>query len=142
MKLLTKSLGMGEAKYKVVLVPRAKKDLFPPPDQEFDLHEGEAVHKAKVDRQYRLRVPSFFRRHRSIKQGDEVTLSSHNGRIYIALSSRGLTGPEKGIFAWAREVLDSIEIDEVQGIIQTTRSGFTVEIGEHIKQTQIVVGTK
>ncbi len=47
---------------------------------------------------------------------------------------------EKELLDWAEEVIKSMKAGEVPGIIRTRKYGFTVELGEHIKETQIVLG--
>ena len=140
MEILSKKLGKGEVKWRGVVIPRAKKNLFPPPGVEFDLAEGKTIHKAKMDNQYRIRLASWFRRHPTIKAGDQVTFFKENGRMHIALS-KNFSEPERGTLDWAQEVIEAIKEGEVQGIIRIKKNGFIVEIGKHVKETQIVVGT-
>ena len=141
MKILTKKLGKGEINWKGVVIPRSKKSLFPPPGVEFDLLEGKTIFKGKMDNQSRLRLAVWFRQHRSLKPGDEVTFSKQNGTMRISLS-RTFSRPEKETFEWTIEVIEAIRDGEVDGIVRINKKGFCVEIGEHIKETQIVVETK
>lgn len=140
MEILSKRLGKGEVKWKGVVIPRKLKHLFPSPGLEFDLLEGKTAYKAKVDNQFRIRLAPWFRRHATIKAGDQVSFSKKNGKIHITLS-KNFTEPEKGTLDWAQEVIEAIREGEVQGIIRIKKNGFTVEIGEHVKETQIMVGT-
>ncbi len=141
MRILTKRLGPAEVKCRCILIPRGKKALFPPPGAEFDLLEGKSTHNARLDNQFRLRVVTWFRQHRSLKAGDEVTFSKANGSISIALS-RSFSRPESETFDWTHEVLDAVRDREIPGVIRVTRNGFSVEIGEHVEETQIVFATK
>jgi hypothetical protein len=104
MKILTKKLGPAEVKCRCVVLPRDTKGNFPSPGVEFDMSEGKTPHLAKIDKQFRLRAPSWFRQHRAVKAGDEITVSKENGAIHISLS-RSLSKPEGETFNWAREVL-------------------------------------
>jgi len=140
MEILTKRLGDGEVKWKGVVIPRAQKGLFPQRGIEFDLLEGRIVYKAKMDNQFRIRLADWFRRHPTIKAGDEVTFRKDNGKIRIGLS-KNFSEPERGALDWAQEVLEAIRDGEIHGAIRMSRNGFTVEIGEHVKETQIVLGT-
>ena len=140
MEILTKKLGEGQIKWGGIVIPRSKKALFPSPGVEFDLWEGKTTYKAKMDNQSRLRVATWFRQHRSIKEGDEVTFLKEDGKIYVALSKNFLE-PTKGVINWAQEVIEAIKDGEVHGIIRMNKKGFTVEIGDHIKKTQIILGT-
>jgi len=141
MKILTKKLGKGEINWKGVVIPRSKKELFPAPGVEFDLLEGKNTYKGKMDNQSRLRLADWFRQHRSLKPGDEVTFSRQNGTMKISLS-RSFSRPEKETFAWTIEVIEAIRDGEVDGIIRINKKGFSVEIGEHIKETQVTLETK
>jgi len=141
MKILTKKLGKGEINWKGVVIPRSKKALFPAPGVEFDLLEGKTTYKGKMDSQSRLRLSEWFRQHRNLKPGDEVTFSKQNGIMRISLS-RSFSRPEKETFAWALEVIEAIRDGEVDGIVKINKKGFSVEIGKHIKETQVVLETK
>lgn len=141
MKFLTKKLGKGEINWKGVVIPRSKKALFPATGVEFDLLEGKTIYKGRMDNQSRLRLAEWFRQHRNLKPGDEVTFSRQNGTMKISLS-RSFSRPEKETFAWALEVIEAIRNGEIEGIIRINKKGFVVEIGEHVRETQIVVGTR
>lgn len=141
MEILTKRLGNGQIKWGGIVIPRNKTSLFPPPDVEFGLWEGETSYKAKMDNQSRLRVATWFRQHPSIKQGDEVTFRKEKGKIYISLS-KNFSKPVQGAINWAQEVIEAIKAGEIHGIIRLKKNGFEVEIGEHIKETQITTETK
>lgn len=54
----------------------------------------------------------------------------------------GLTKSELKLLDWTKEVMDAIETGEIPAIVRTQKGGFTVELGKHIKETQIVVGRK
>lgn len=141
MKILTKKLGPAEVKCRCLVLPRDKKSYFPSPGVEFDMLEGKATHRARLDNQFRLRAPSWFRQHRAVKAGDEITLSKENDTINISLS-RSLSKPENETFDWAHEVIDAIKNGEIDGILRINGKGFSVEIGEHVKETQIIFATK
>ncbi len=141
MKILTKKLGKGEINWKGVVIPRSKKALFPAVGVEFDLLEGKTIYKGRMDNQSRLRLSEWFRQHRSLKPGDEVTFHRQNGTMRISLS-RSFSRPEKETFTWALEVIEAIRDGEVDGIIRINKGGFSVEIGEHVRVTQIVIETK
>ena len=137
MKILTKKLGRAEVMCRCIIIPRDKKALFPVPGVQFDIHEGKATYEGKIDKQYRLRSISWFRQHRAIKAGDEVTFFKEDGAIRISLS-RSFSKPENETFDWAHEVLNAIRDREIHGIVRIDGNGFSVEIGEHVEQTQIV----
>ena len=141
MKILTKKLGKGEINWKGVVIPRSKKALFPAAGVEFDLLEGKTIYRGRMDNQSRLRLAEWFRQHRNLKPGDEVTFHRQNGTMRISLS-RSFSRPEKETFSWALEVIEAIRDGEIDGIIRIDKGGFSVEIGEHVRETQIVVGTK
>ena len=141
MKVLTKKLGKGEINWKGVVIPRSKKALFPPPGIEFDLREGKATYKGKMDNQSRLRSTDWFRQHRNLKPGDEVTFHRENGKIRITLS-KNFPEPYKEAIDWALAVIQAVKDGEVYGIIRLNKNGYTVEIGDHIKETQVVSRTK
>ena len=141
MKILTKKLGPAEVKCRCLVLPRDKKNFFPPPGVEFDMLEGKTAHRAKIDKQFRLRAPSWFRQHRAVRAGDEITISKDNGSTKISLS-RSFSKPENETIDWAHEVLDAIKNREIHGTIRISENGFSVEIGEHVKETQIVFATK
>lgn len=141
MKILTKKLGKGEINWKGVVIPRSKKSLFPAPGVEFDLLEGKTTFKGRMDNQSRLRLAEWFRHHRTLKPGDEVTFSRQNGTIKLTLS-RSFSRLEKETFAWALEVIEAIRDGEIEGIISINKKGFSVEIGKHVKETQITLETK
>jgi hypothetical protein len=141
MKILTKKLGPAEVKCRCLVLPRDKKGNFPAPGIEFDLLEGKTSHRAKLDNQFRLRAPSWFRQHRAIKAGDEINISKENGFMKISLS-RAFSKPESETFSWAHEVLDAIKNREINGVIRINEHGFNVEIGENIKETQIILKAK
>ena len=141
MKILTKKLGPAEVKCRCLVLPRDKKANFPSPGVEFDMLEGKATYRARLDKQFRLRAPSWFHQHRAVKAGDEITISKDNGSIKISLS-RSFSKPENETFDWAHEVIDAIKNGEIDGIIRINGKGFSVEIGEHVKETQIILKAK
>jgi len=141
MKILTKKLKPAEVKCRCIIIPSTKRTLFPSPGVEFELIEGQTPHKGKLDSQFRFRASSFFQHHRSLKPGDEVTFLKENGHMRISLS-RYFSKPENKTFSWAHEVLDAIKDSEIDGIVTVTRKGFSVEIGDQIKETQIIFKTK
>ena len=141
MKILTKKLGKGEINWKGVVIPRRKKGLFPAPGVEFDLLEGKTTFRGRMDDQSRLRLAEWFRQHRNLKPGDEVTFFRQNGTMRISLS-RSFSRPEKETFAWALEVIEAIRDGEIEGIIRINKKGFSVEIGKHVKETQVMLERK
>lgn len=140
MKILTKKLGKGEIKWGGVVIPRSKTALFPAPGVEFDLRDTKTAYRAKMDNQSRLRMASWFRQHRNVKPGDEVTFFKENGRLRIVLSKH-FPEPTKSGIDWALEVIEAIRDGDVSGIIRLNKNGYTVEIGNHIKETRVISGT-
>ena len=49
-----------------------------------------------------------------------------------------LTDLEQEVLDWTEDVIKSIRAGEVAAIIRMNKAGFTVELGEHIKETKIV----
>ena len=141
MKILTKKLGKGEIKWRGVVIPRSKTTLFPAPGVEFDLLEAKMAYRVKMDKQSRLRMARWFKQHRTIKPGDEVTFYRQNGTMRVSLS-RSFSRPEKETYEWVQEVVEAIRDGEIHGIIRMNKDGFSVEIGEHVKETQVVLGTR
>jgi len=141
MKILIKKLGKGEIKWGGVVIPRSKAALFPDPGVEFDVLDKKTAYRAKMDKQSRLRMASWFQQHRTIKPGDEVTFYRQNGTMRISLS-RSFSRPEKETYEWAQEVIEAIRDGEIHGIVRMNKDGFSVEIGEHVKETQVVLGTR
>jgi hypothetical protein len=136
MELLSKKLGKGEINWKGIVIPRNKTNLFPAPGIEFDLQEGRTTFKAKMDNHSRLRLSKWFRQHRSLKPGDEIKLSRQNGTIKISLS-RSFSRPEKETFEWMIELIEAVRNGEIEGHVHINKKGFYLEIGEHIKETQV-----
>ncbi len=101
MEILTKKLKKGEINWGGLVIPRSKKNLFPPPGVEFDLLDNNMTFTAKMDDQSRLRMSAWYKQHRAVKPGDEVTLYKENGKMRISLS-RYFSKPEKEIFNWAQ----------------------------------------
>ncbi len=89
MEILCKKLGKGEVDWKGVVIPRHKKALFPSPGVQFDLSDGTATYKVKVDNQFRIRLAQWFRRHPAVKADDEVIFSEENKTMRITLSNNG-----------------------------------------------------
>lgn len=89
MIILTKRLGIGEINWRGIVIPRDKKDLFPPPGALFDLSDERTTYKVKVDKQYRIRLTEWFGNHSRLKKGDEVIFSKDNGTIHIQLTDKG-----------------------------------------------------
>jgi hypothetical protein len=141
MKILTKKLGPAEVKCRCLVLPRDKKGAFPAPGVEFDILEGNTVHRAKLDNQFRLRARSWFRQHCAVKAGDEITLYKDNGSIKISLS-RSFSKPENETFDWAHDVLNAITAGEIHGRVKVSKNGFSVDIGEQIKETEIILKAK
>jgi hypothetical protein len=141
MKILTKKLGKGEIKWGGVVIPRSKTALFPAPGVEFDVLDKKTTYRAKIDKQSRIRIASWFQQHRTTKPGDEVTFYKQNGMMRISLL-RSFSRPEKETYEWTLEVIEAIRDGEISGIIRMNKDGFCVEIGTHVKQTQIVLGTR
>lgn len=140
MKILTKRLGPAEVKCRCIVLPRSKTALLPTPGVEFDLLEGKTPYKGKIDNQLRLRSSDWFRQHRNVKPGDEVTFFKENGRLRIELF-KNFSEPTKSGIDWALEVIEAIRDGDVFGIIRLNKYGYTVEIGNHIKETQVISGT-
>ena len=86
MVILTKTLGPGEIKWRGIVIPRNKKDLFPQPGVLFDLHDEITSYRVKLDRQYRIRLAEWFGKHPELKKGDEVVFSRDNGTMNISLA--------------------------------------------------------
>jgi hypothetical protein len=86
MVILTKALGHGEIRWKGIVIPRDKKDLFPPPGVLFDLSDKTTNYKLKVDKQYRIRLAEWFGKHPGLKKGDQVVFSKENGTMCISLT--------------------------------------------------------
>jgi len=140
MEILTKKLGDGQIRWGGVVIPKRKLSLFPADGVEFDLWEGKTAYKAKMDNYSRLRSPSWLHQHPSLKAGDEVTFLKENGKIRIVLS-KNFPKPTKSGIDWALEVLEAIRDGEIYGIIRLNKNGYMVEIGDHIKETQVISGT-
>lgn len=141
MKILTKKLGKGEINWKGLVIPRSKNALFPAPGIEFDLLDSKTAYKAKMDVQSRLRVPDWFKQHRNLKPGDEVTFFKENGKMRITLL-KNFADPHKETLDWAEDVILAIKNDEICAKITINKSGFSVEIGDQIKRTEVLSGTK
>lgn len=94
MVILSKKIKAGEVRWKGVVIPRSKKDLFPTPGTLFDLSDGRSTYKVKIDRLYRIRLSQWFANHPEVKAGDEVIFSKENGAMHIRL---GKTVPSKTI---------------------------------------------
>ena len=138
---LTKTIGPAEVKCRCIVIPREKKGFFPPPNTRFDLVDGNITHQAILDRQFRLRAVSWFRQHRSLKAGDEVTFYKENSLIRISIL-RSFSKPQNESFTWMHDVLNAISDREINGTICLNDHGFSVEIGDHINETQIIVSNK
>ena len=91
MVILSKRLGGGEIKWKGIVIPRRKKDLFPPPGVPFDLSDEKITYKVKLDTQYRIRLPEWFGNHPELKAGDEVLFQKENGTLRIGLAETVLS---------------------------------------------------
>jgi bifunctional DNA-binding transcriptional regulator/antitoxin component of YhaV-PrlF toxin-antitoxin module len=89
MEILRKNIGKGEIDWRGVVIPRDKKSLLPPIGVEFELSDEGNTYKVKVDNQYRIRLSEWFKRHPSIKPGDEVVFSEESGSVRIVLSGVG-----------------------------------------------------
>ncbi len=140
MEILTKKLGDGQIRWGGIVIPKSKLAFFPPPGFEFDLWEGKTAYKAKMDNYSRLRTTSWFHQHPSLKEGDEVTLLKENGKMRIVLS-KNFPEPTKSGIEWALEVIAAIRYGEIYGIIKLNKNGFMVEIGNHVKETQLITST-
>jgi len=141
MKILNKKLGPAEVKCRCIIIPADNRTSFPAPGVKFDLFEGKVTHQARLDSQFRLRAPSWFRQHSAVKAGDEVTFLKENGTTRISLS-RFFPKPENEAIGWGHEVLDAIKGGEIYGVITLSGNGFSVEIGEHVKETKIIFKAK
>lgn len=111
MVILTKALGPGEIKWRGIVIPREKKDLFPQPGVLFDLSDKTTSYKVKVDRQYRIRLAEWFGKHPELKKGDEVVFSRDNGTMCISLAKE-VTGETISVKDWlGRETKEGRIID-------------------------------
>ena len=77
------------------------------------------------------------------KKGEAIRPAKGYWKI-TELGCRRLTGPKlfdskKEFLDLAEEVIQAIKAGEVTAIIQLNGAGFTVELGRHIKETQIVL---
>ena len=94
MVILSKKIKAGEVRWKGLVVPKNKKDLFPNPGVLFDLYDGKTTYKVKLDRLHRIRLAQWFANHPEVKAGDEIIFSKENGAIHIRL---GKTTPSKTV---------------------------------------------
>jgi len=94
MVILSKKIKAGEARWKGLVVPKNKKDLFPNPGVLFDLYDGKTIYKVKLDRLHRIRLAQWFANHTEVKPGDEIIFSKENGTMHISL---GKTIPNKTV---------------------------------------------
>jgi hypothetical protein len=141
MKTLTKKLGKGEIKWRGVVIPRAKTNLFPPKGVEFELVDGKSKHRVKMDAQSRLRMPGWFRQHKTVKPGDEIVFNKQDGTWTVSLS-RLFSTPDEQILDWASEAIEAIKNGEIFGIIRFGGGKFSLEIGNHVKKTEISLEPK
>jgi len=118
MVILTKALGPGEIKWRGIVIPRERKDLFPQPGILFDLYDEKTSYRVKLDRQYRIRLAEWFGKHPELKKGDEVVFSRDNGTMNISLA-KDVTGETISLKDWlGRETKEGRIID-----IQITPDG-------------------
>ena len=118
MVILTKSLGPGEIKWRGIVIPSEKKNLFPQPGVLFDLSDKTTTYKVKLDKQYRIRLAEWFGKHPELKKGDEVIFSRDNGTMNISLA-KDVTGETISLKDWlGRETKEGRIID-----IQLTPEG-------------------
>lgn len=89
MDILRKKLRAGEVRWKGIVIPRDRKDLFPPPGVEFDLSDGKTMYRAKVDNQYRIRLAEWFSSNPMAKPGQVVVFSTENGIMEIRIEYDG-----------------------------------------------------
>ena len=113
MKSFTKKLGKGEIKWGGIVIPHDKASLFPLPGVEFDLFDGQIMYPARMDRQSRLRIPKWFRQHRDITHGDEVTFSLQCGKMHIS-DSRSFSVLGKELMDLVQQIIDAVHNSEVR----------------------------
>ena len=86
MVILSKKIKAGEVRWKGIVIPKDKKELFPLPGVLFDLSDGSTSYRVKVDKQYRIRLTEWFNNHAGVKEKDEIIFSKENGTMYIHLA--------------------------------------------------------
>jgi len=89
MVILSKKIKAGEVRWKGLVVPKNRKDLFPSPGVLFDLSDEKNTYKVRLDRLHRIRLSKWFANHPEVKPGDEVIFSKENGAMHISLSKAG-----------------------------------------------------
>ena len=121
--ILSKKIKAGELRGKVIVILKGKKELFPMPGAEFDLHDEESIYRVRLDKQYRLRLTEWFNNHPSVKAGDRITFSRNDAGMHISLDN----GPPS----------KTVSFKDLLG--KNTREGTIIDIQQTPKGTVAIV---
>ena len=155
MEILRKELHPAEIKRRCVCVPKEKQPLFPKVGEKLDVKDNEtaSVHTVTVLSQYRLGMPSFYDEHKGIQAGDTIVFQLDNGGMSVSIEAKTTS---KSVNPFERrpgklsifegKVLDliitalaNIEDGGIEARVTVGDTGITVEWGDHIKSTEIIL---
>ncbi len=153
MEELTKALKWAEIKRRSVCVPKGKQRMFPKVGQKLTVKDEETgtVHEIVVGSQCRLIMPSWYGKHKGIREGDVIKIRRDNGSSSISIIRRKTTDPferkggklsimEGRVFDLIIDALAEIEEGGVQAIVNVGQNGISIEWGKSIRSTEIILG--
>ena len=155
MEILRKELHGAEIRRHCVCVPKEKQHLFPKIGEKLAVTDKEtgSVHDAVMLSQYRLGMPSWYAENKGIQAGDTIVFRQDNGNVSVSIepkrrsNSANLFERRAGkLSVFEGRVLDliitafaDIEDGGIAARVTVGDTGITVEWGDHIKTTEIIL---
>lgn len=139
------------------MYPKRPSIIFPAVGQKFTAqHEKTGtMYSITVGSQYRLLMHAWFAEHSEIRPGDTITFLKNNGTISLKLTAKdisqavdmfarkkgGLSIFEGKVFDLVIQALADIENGGINAVVRVNETGISIEWGNNIKSTKIILGT-
>lgn len=133
-------------------MPKENQHLFPAVGQKITVEDKEtcSIHDVIVGSQYRLAMSSWYSEHKEVRPGDTVVFERNNSHITVSVQKTGRqtagtgtidrSGIRKSILDEAISILSKVEDESRPARICMGDKRFSVEWGEDIKETEIIIG--
>ncbi len=156
MEEFTKELRPAEVKRHCVCIPKDKQYLFPSMGEKLTVRDEKkgSVYEVVVGSQCRLVMHAWYGDHPGIRAGDVIAFWQDDGSMSVMLTPKKVSNPvrmferRKGrLSIFEGKVLDlvvqalaDIEDGGIPAIVRVGETGISIEWGDHIKSTKIILG--
>ena len=156
MEIMSEKLQPAEVRRHCVCVPKEKQHLFSAVGQKITVEDKEtgSIYDVAVGSQYRLGMRSWYSKHNEVRPGDIIVFEQKNSHISVSVLPSKASSQEKvagldkmnrsnirkDVLDAAINVLSRVEDGTVPGRIRMGDKRFSVEWGEDVKETEIIIG--